>query len=80
MTNAYERLEQKFARIAVLNEAFEMLSWDAEAMMPDGGAEARGEQLATLAGLAHEVSARRRSARIWQPPRRRPTGRKPMWA
>ena len=54
MTNAYERLEQKFARIAVLNEASAMLGWDAAAMMPDGGAEARGEQLATLAGLAHE--------------------------
>ncbi|MDR3505283.1 MAG: carboxypeptidase M32 [Acidocella sp.] len=54
MTSAYERLEQKFARIAVLNEASAMLGWDAAAMMPDGGAEARGEQLATLAGLAHE--------------------------
>ncbi|MGP8026521.1 MAG: carboxypeptidase M32 [Acidocella sp.] len=54
MTTAYERLEQKFARIAVLNEASAMLGWDAAAMMPDGGAEARGEQLATLAGLAHE--------------------------
>lgn len=80
MTNAYERLEQKFARIAVLNEASAMLGWDAAAMMPDGGAEARGEQLATLAGLAHEVSARQISVRTWKPPRRRRTGRKPMWA
>ncbi len=54
MTSAYERLEQRFARIAVLNEASAMLGWGAAAMMPDGGAEARGEQLATLAGLAHE--------------------------
>jgi len=55
MTTAYERLEQKFARIAVLHEASAMLNWDAAAMMPDGGAEARGEQLATLAGLAHDI-------------------------
>ena len=53
----YARLEQKFAKIACLNEAAAMLSWDAAAMMPDGGAEARGEQLATLAGLAHEFLA-----------------------
>jgi carboxypeptidase Taq len=52
--NEYAALEQKFARIACLNEASAMLSWDASAMMPEGGAEARGEQLATLAGLAHE--------------------------
>ncbi|WP_297443595.1 carboxypeptidase M32 [Acidocella sp.] len=54
---AYERLTQSFSRIACLNEAAAMLSWDASAMMPPGGAEARGEQLATLAGLAHEFLA-----------------------
>jgi carboxypeptidase Taq len=52
--NAYATLEQKFARIACLDEAAAMLGWDASAMMPEGGAEARGEQLATLAGLSHE--------------------------
>ena len=52
--NEYAALEQKFARIACLNEAAAMLGWDASAMMPAGGAEARAEQLATLAGLAHE--------------------------
>lgn len=52
--NEYAVLEQKFSRIACLNEAAAMLSWDASAMMPEGGAEARAEQLATLAGLAHE--------------------------
>jgi carboxypeptidase Taq len=51
----YERLEQKFARLATLNEAAAMLGWDAAAMMPPGGAQARGEQMATLAGLSHEL-------------------------
>jgi len=52
---AYDRLKQGFARIAVLNEAAAVLGWDAAAMMPAGGAEARGEQMATLAGLSHEM-------------------------
>ncbi len=49
------RLEQAFARIATLDEAAAMLGWDAAAMMPPGGAQARGEQMATLAGLSHEL-------------------------
>ena len=32
-----------------------MLGWDAAAMMPPGGGAARGDQLAVLAGLAHEM-------------------------
>jgi len=50
---AYDRLAARFARIATVNEASAMLSWDAAAMMPLGGAAARGDQLAVLAGLAH---------------------------
>jgi carboxypeptidase Taq len=53
--NAYARLKQNFARIAALDEAAAMLGWDAAAMMPAGGARARGEQMATLAGLSHEL-------------------------
>ncbi len=53
MNAAYARLKDRFARIATLGEAQSMLHWDASAMMPPGGAAARGEQLATLAGLAH---------------------------
>ena len=50
---AYGRLQDRFTRIATLNEAAGMLGWDAAAMMPPGGAAARGDQLAVLAGLAH---------------------------
>ena len=53
--SAYQRLTAQFARIAILSEAGEMLGWDANTMMPDGGAAARGDQLAVLAGLAHEL-------------------------
>lgn len=52
---AYERLKARFARIAALGEAAAMLHWDASAMMPPGGGAARGEQLAALAGLSHEL-------------------------
>ncbi|BDG74561.1 carboxypeptidase M32 [Roseomonas fluvialis] len=52
---AYRRLKTRFARIATLGEAASMLHWDASAMMPPGGGAARGEQLAALAGLSHEL-------------------------
>ena len=52
--SAYEALKSAFNRIACLDEASAVLSWDASAMMPEGGAEARGEQMAVLAGLSHE--------------------------
>ncbi|MBU6419651.1 MAG: carboxypeptidase M32 [Proteobacteria bacterium] len=52
--SAYEALKESFHRIACLDEAGAMLSWDASAMMPEGGADARGEQMAVLAGLSHE--------------------------
>ncbi|WP_027283504.1 carboxypeptidase M32 [Rubritepida flocculans] len=55
MNAAYRRLAERAARIAALGEAEAVLHWDAATMMPRGGAAARGEQLATLAGLAHEL-------------------------
>jgi carboxypeptidase Taq len=50
---AYRRLHDRFARIATLGECSAMLGWDASAMMPPGGAAARGDQMALLAGLSH---------------------------
>src|SRR5918998_6414133 len=55
MTPPSARLKSRFARMALVGEAGAVLHWDASAMMPPGGAAARGEQLATLAGLAHEM-------------------------
>ena len=52
-TSAYARLTARFARIATIGESAAMLGWDAAVMMPPGGAAARGDQLAILAGLAH---------------------------
>ncbi|PWS37861.1 carboxypeptidase M32 [Falsiroseomonas bella] len=55
MNAAYDRLKARFARIGALNEAAGILHWDASAMMPPGGGHARGEQLAALAGVSHEL-------------------------
>ena len=52
-TSAYERLADRFSRLAIIGECGSMLGWDAAAMMPEGGGAARGDQLAVLAGLAH---------------------------
>lgn len=51
--DAFDRIQARFRRIALLDEATGMLHWDAAAVMPDGGAAARSEQLATLRELAH---------------------------
>jgi carboxypeptidase Taq len=51
--DAYTRLAARFARIATVNEAGAILYWDASTMMPVGGAAARADQLAVLAGVAH---------------------------
>jgi carboxypeptidase Taq len=52
---AYESLEQRFARIRVLEDAAGILGWDAQAIMPVGAASGRADQLALLCGLAHEA-------------------------
>jgi carboxypeptidase Taq len=52
---AYQNLTKRFARIATLNEAASVVSWDAATMMPAGGAQARGDQMAIMAGLSHEL-------------------------
>jgi len=50
----YAALEQRFRRLSALNGALAMLGWDQSAMMPEGGAGARAEQLATLSVIRHE--------------------------
>ena len=52
--SAYDQLVTRFHRLASLQEAAAVLHWDMATVMPSGGGDARGEQLATLARLAHE--------------------------
>lgn len=55
MNAAYHRLSSRMNRLGALGEAAAVLHWDSSTMMPRGGGTARGEQLAALAGLAHEM-------------------------
>ncbi|MBI4183427.1 MAG: hypothetical protein HY521_05465 [Proteobacteria bacterium] len=50
---AYAELEDRFRRLTHLSGISQLLHWDMATVMPPGGAETRGEQLATLAVLAH---------------------------
>ena len=52
---AYDRLTERFRRISTIGECASMLNWDASAVMPPGGAAARTDQLAFLAGLEHQA-------------------------
>jgi len=52
---ALAKLKRRFERIAIIHEASSMLGWDSSVMMPPGGAAARGDQLAVLAGLSHQM-------------------------
>ena len=55
MTRAYDQLEARFKKASILGDALSVLHWDMATMMPDGGAEARAEQLALLKTLAHQA-------------------------
>jgi carboxypeptidase Taq len=55
MTSAYRDLERHFRRLGLLGEAAGMLQWDMAAVMPSGGAAIRGEQLAELRLVTHEM-------------------------
>ncbi|MBL8703060.1 MAG: carboxypeptidase M32 [Alphaproteobacteria bacterium] len=55
MTAAYTELERRFRRLSLLGEAAGILQWDMAAVMPDGGAGIRGEQLAELKVVGHEA-------------------------
>jgi carboxypeptidase Taq len=55
VTGSYPTLEARFRRLNALREAASVLHWDTAAMMPEGGAGARAEQLATLRVVCHEL-------------------------
>jgi len=52
--NAYRQLEERFRRIGAIEQAISVLHWDTAAIMPEGGAFARAEQLSTLRLIAHQ--------------------------
>ena len=55
MSESYRALEARFARMSHVGGALAMLQWDQQVMMPPGGNGVRGEQMATLRQMAHEL-------------------------
>ena len=77
--NAYQDLESRFRRRALLGEAMAILHWDYATTMPSGAAEGRAEQLTALtlesqailtepdvAGLLNDAEAEAGAADPWQ--------------
>ncbi|MCF8478816.1 MAG: carboxypeptidase M32 [Rhodospirillum sp.] len=52
---ALNALTKRFSRLSAMEDAQAFLQWDMAAVMPDGGAETRSTQMATLTGLHHEL-------------------------
>lgn len=53
--SAYRALESRFRQIALYGEIGSVLHWDAAVVMPDGGADPRGEQLSEMRVLRHRA-------------------------
>ncbi|MCB0509462.1 MAG: carboxypeptidase M32, partial [Bacteroidetes bacterium] len=56
MKSNFEKLLKITNKIADLHYANSLLSWDQECYMPSKGSRYRAQQMATLSGLAHELS------------------------
>lgn len=52
--HAINRLHHRAAELTHLNNIMALLQWDQEVMMPSGGAEGRGAQVATLSSIIHQ--------------------------
>lgn len=50
-----DTLREDIAKILDVHSAISLMHWDLEVLMPPKGAEARGQQLATLSGIAHRM-------------------------
>ena len=54
MSEKFNRLKTLLAEVADLNATQALLDWDQQTYMPAAGAEARGNQLATIGNIAHQ--------------------------
>jgi carboxypeptidase Taq len=52
---AYADLLNEIEQVNAIESASEILSWDQQVMMPEGGTPARSKQLSTLSSLSHEL-------------------------
>ena len=52
----YEEYKEKMRKIADVHYSMAVLGWDREIYLPKKGAKMRSQQVATLAGIAHEMA------------------------
>ena len=64
MSEKYNNLLSHLKDITNLGNASAILSWDQETEMPDGGAEARASQMATLAKIQHSMMTSEQTAEL----------------
>ncbi|WP_239954976.1 carboxypeptidase M32 [Pantoea sp. Z09] len=55
MTTAYQQLSATFQRLSRFGHLMAVAGWDMQTMMPAGGSQARGEALAEMGVLRHEI-------------------------
>ena len=53
---AYQQYQQKLQKVADIEHAIAVLSWDQETYLPAKGANQRSQQITTLAGILHETA------------------------
>lgn len=51
----YSLYEEKMRKLADIGHSIAVLSWDKEVNLPKAGAAKRGQQIATLSGISHEM-------------------------
>ena len=66
MSEALGQLKEILGEVSDLHHAAAVLEWDQQVSMPPGGSEARGQQLGTLAKIAHEKSTSEETGRLLQ--------------
>lgn len=66
MNKLYNEYTKHLRQLADVMYASAVLQWDQETYMPEKGAEIRGQQLATLAGMAHELSTDKKFGELLQ--------------
>ena len=66
MNNAYTRLCKRFRRLSRFSHLSAIAGWDMQTMMPAGGSEARGEALAELSLLQHQLLTDKENAGLLQ--------------
>lgn len=55
MSKLYEAYKSRMQKIADINGAIALMSWDKEVNLPQKGAAIRSQQIATLSGMSHEL-------------------------